>query len=87
MTLTETIQAALKSDKAIIGYRKSIKFIKLNKPKLIVTAENSPDNIRKELEHIAKISEIKVEIFDGSSKELGIVCGKPFPVTTLVIKG
>lgn len=87
MTLTETIQAALKTDKAIIGYRKSIKFIKSNTPKIIVIAKNSPESVRKEIEHNSKIAGVTVEIFEGSSKELGIVCGKPFPVTTLVIKG
>jgi large subunit ribosomal protein L30e len=87
MTLTETIQAALKANKVILGYKKSIKFIKSNTPKLIVIAKNSPEEIRKEIEHNAKIAGIKVDVFEGSSKELGIVCGKPFPVTTLVIKG
>jgi large subunit ribosomal protein L30e len=87
MTLTETIQTALKSGKAVVGYKKSIKFIKSNAPKVIVIAENSPEAVRKEIEHNAKIAGVKVEIFEGSSKELGIVCGKPFPVTTLVIKG
>jgi large subunit ribosomal protein L30e len=87
MSLTETIQAGLKAKKAIIGYRESIKFIKSNSPKIIVMAENSPERTRKEIEHNAKVSGVKVEIFNGSSKELGIVCGKPFPVTTLVIKG
>ncbi|MEM7821615.1 MAG: 50S ribosomal protein L30e [Candidatus Aenigmatarchaeota archaeon] len=87
MTLTEVIRTALKENKAIIGYRKSIKFIKLNTAKIIVVAKNSPEEIRKEIEHNAKIKGVKVEIFDGSSKELGVICGKPFPVTTLVIKG
>jgi large subunit ribosomal protein L30e len=87
MSLTETIQTAIKDNKAIIGYRKSIKFIKLYTPKLIVIAKNSPEVMRKEIEHCAKIKGVKVETFAGSSKELGIICGKPFPVTTLVIKG
>jgi large subunit ribosomal protein L30e len=87
MTLTEIIQNALKSNKIIIGYKKSIKFMKLNTPKLVIIAKNSPENIRKEIEHNAKMAGVKVEIFEGSSKELGIVCGKPFPITTLVIKG
>jgi large subunit ribosomal protein L30e len=87
MTLTETIQAALKANKTIVGYRKSIKFIKSNTPKLVVVAKNSPESVKKEIEHNAKTTGVKVEVFEGSSKELGIVCGKPFPVTTLVIKG
>jgi len=87
MTLTETIQEAIKSKKIIIGYKKSVKFIKLNTPKLIVISENIPEQMRREIEHSSKISNANVEIFDGTSKELGILCGKEFPISTLVIKG
>jgi large subunit ribosomal protein L30e len=86
MNLVKTIQEAIKNKKAIIGYRESIKYLKMNKAELIVIAENSPERIKKEIEHIAKIENIKLEKFK-TSKELGIICGKPFPVTTLVIKG
>lgn len=87
MSLTETIQSALKSGQAIIGYKESIRFIKVSTPKLIVIAKNTPEKIKKEIEHNAKIAKIKVEVFSGNSKELGVVCGRPFPVTTLIIKG
>jgi large subunit ribosomal protein L30e len=81
------IKDALKENKAILGYRESIKFLKLNKPKLVIIAENLPDERKKEIEHLCKISKVKLKIFKGSSKELGIICGKPFSVSVLVIKG
>lgn len=87
MTVQETIQAAIKSKNVVIGYRDSVKFIKVNAPKLIVISNNLPQGLRKEIEQNAKVSNMKVEIFNGDSKQLGIFCGKPFPVSTLVIKG
>ncbi len=86
MSLTDNIQTAIKSSKVIIGYNESINYIKTNTPKMIIVANNLPVIIRKELEHNAKISKTKFEIFDGTSRELGVVCGKPFPVTTIIIK-
>jgi large subunit ribosomal protein L30e len=85
--LTKIIQSAIKSNKIIIGYRESIKFIKTNSPKMIIIAKDAPEKIRKEIEDNAKIFEIEVKIFEGSCKDLGTICGKPFPVTTLAIKG
>jgi large subunit ribosomal protein L30e len=84
--LTLAIQDGVKSKKIIIGERETIRFIKVNSPKLIVTAKNISDQMRKEIEHNAKISNLKVEVFDGNSKELGMICGKQFPVSALVIK-
>lgn len=86
MDLTDEIQNAIKNNEVIIGYKKSIKFIKLSTPKLIVIAKNAPEKIRKEIEYNVRISKSRVEVFQGSSRELGILCGKPFPVTTLIIK-
>lgn len=86
MALEETIQSAIKSNKIIIGYNETINYIKTNSPKLIIIANNLTINMKKELEHNVKISKMKLEVFNGTSRELGIVCGKPFPVSTLAIK-
>jgi len=87
MNTHEIIQEAIKSKKIIIGYRNSIKFIKVNTPKLIVISNNLPESLRKEMEQNAKVGKMKMEVFDGSSRELGTFCGKPFPVSALVIEG
>lgn len=85
--LAEEIKSALKNDSAILGYRESVKFIKLNQSKLIVVSNNIPENMRKELEHVSSLSNSKLEIFDGNSREMGTFCGKPFPVSVIAIKG
>jgi len=84
--LNEEIKTALKANKAILGYRRSIRFIKLNRSQLIVMANNVPEQIKSEIEHVAKLSDSKFEIFNGNSRDLGIFCGKPFPVSVLTIK-
>lgn len=87
MSAQEMVQEALKSKKIVLGYRNSIKFIKVNTPKLIVISNNLPETLRKEIEQNAKVGKMKVEIFEGNSRELGTFCGKPFPVSALVIEG
>jgi len=86
MDLKEEIQKALKENNIIIGYRRSIKYIKTQKPRLVVIANNIPDNMRKEIEHNSKISGANLEMFNGSSVDLGVFCGKPFPISVIVIK-
>jgi large subunit ribosomal protein L30e len=86
MNLTEIILDAIKQKKVLFGYRQCMKEIKSGNPELIVIAKNIPENLRKEIEHNVKTFNLKMEIFDGSSKDLGTLCGKPFPISTLVIK-
>ncbi len=85
--LEDEIKEALKKNKAILGFKESLKFLKTGKPRLIVIAKNISEDFRKEIEYNAKIAKVKIKVFDGSSKELGTICGKPFPVSTIVIKG
>lgn len=78
------IQEAIKSGKAVTGYRRSVRYLKFNHPKLIVMAKNMEEKMRKGIEE--NTSDSKVEIFEGTSRELGIMCGKPFPISIVVIK-
>jgi len=87
MSTQDMIQEAVKSKKIILGYRNSIKFIKVKTPKLIVISNNLPESLRKEVEQNAKVGKMKLEVFNGTSRELGTFCGKPFPVSALVIEG
>lgn len=85
MSVVNDIQSAIKAGNVIMGYNNSLEFIKNDSPKLIVMANNIPDSKRDEVERDARLSGAKVEVFDGSSKDLGVICGKPFPVSLLVI--
>jgi len=86
MSVEEDVQSANKANRIVLGYRKSRNFIRMNDAKLMVLARNAPEKIKKEMEHDAKIAGVKVKMFDGSSKELGVLCGKPYPVSVLVVK-
>ncbi len=86
MTLNDEIQSGIKSNKVVIGYNEAVNYLKTNTPKMIIVANNLPISVRKEIEHNAKVSRTKFEIFAGTSRELGVICGKPFPVTTIILK-
>jgi len=84
--LLDQLKNALKEKNVIIGSRRTLKYLKLGNVKLVVISNNCPESIRKDMEYYAKMSKIKVEEFDGSAKQLGVSCGKPFPIAALSIK-
>jgi len=85
MTVQE-LRTALNNKNLIIGTKRTIKYLKIKNVKLVILANNCPENIKKDIEHYANLSEVKVETFDGTGKQLGIFCGKPFSITALAIK-
>jgi elongator complex protein 3 len=43
-------------------------------------------DIKKDIDYYSKLTGIKFENFDGTAKQLGIFCGKPFSIAVLAIK-
>jgi len=85
MDVDRGIRVAVDTGDVTLGSEKSIQSLKLGKGQLVVVAKNSPKEILEDVEYYSKLSEIPVHTFDGTSVELGSVCGKPFTVATLVI--
>ncbi|MBU0531894.1 50S ribosomal protein L30e [Candidatus Micrarchaeota archaeon] len=79
--ITNAVRLTVESGKVEFGARTSL----LGKAKLFVVAGNTPELIKEKVQKHAESSKIPIIQFDGSSIELGSVCGKPFPVSVLSI--
>ena len=84
--MTEELRNAINENRVVIGTKQAIKNLKLKNAKLIIVANNCPENIKRDIEYYSKLTGIKVENFDGTAKQLGIFCGKPFSIAVLAIK-
>ncbi|MDD5416876.1 MAG: 50S ribosomal protein L30e [Candidatus Aenigmarchaeota archaeon] len=84
--LTEQIKDALSGKKAIVGSKQTIKYLKLKQLKVVIVSTNCPADIKKDIQKYTEIAGIKLENFEGTSKQLGVICGKPFPIAVISIK-
>ncbi|MBU5689808.1 MAG: 50S ribosomal protein L30e [Candidatus Aenigmatarchaeota archaeon] len=87
MDLANLIREKVKKKEVVIGYNNVIKILKTGKPKMIVLANNIPQDRKDIIIHNAKIAKVEVKEFDNDNVNLGLVCGKPFSVSVLAIKG
>ena len=85
MDVDRGIRVAVDTGDVTLGSEKSIQSLKLGKGKLVVVAANAPKEIIEDVEYYANLSEIPSLVYDGSSVDLGSVCGKPFTVSTLIV--
>jgi len=81
----KALRIAIKSGKIIIGSKRTLEDMKKGRTKLIIVASNTPSEISQDVEYYAKLSKVPIYIYQGSSWDLGSVCGKPFMVSTLAI--
>ena len=85
MDVDRGIRVAVDTGDVTLGSEKSIQSLKLGKGQLVIVAQNAPKDIIEDVEYYAQLSEIPYYIYEGTSVDLGSVCGKPFTVATLIV--
>jgi large subunit ribosomal protein L30e len=79
--LEKTLKDAIKEDQCIIGTKQVLNSI--SKSKLVVLSKSIQTEMRQKIESDAKKSKIQTLTFNGTSVNLGKLCGLQFRVSTL----
>jgi large subunit ribosomal protein L30e len=82
----KAITTAVKTGKVVLGEKEATMSVKSGKAQMVMIASNIPNNLRDNLENYGKLSGIPIVTYEGSSLDLGRICGKRFPVGTLTVK-
>lgn len=85
MDIAFELRKALETGKVVIGSNKTVKLAKVGGAKLIIVAKNAPKDIKDDIYYYAKLSNIPVYEYEGTSVDLGTLLGKPFVVASLAI--
>ncbi|MEM2963819.1 MAG: 50S ribosomal protein L30e [Candidatus Anstonellales archaeon] len=83
--IAKQIRMCVETGKVGFGEREAIKASLLGSAKMIIISKNIKPQIKSDLEHNAKISNIPIVTFDGNGYELGSVCGVPYTVSAISI--
>jgi len=86
INVDKAIATAVKTGKVSLGAKNTVKNAKLGKSKLVIVASNCPKKVREDIEYYCQLSKVPLLVYDGSSINLGAVCGKPFTVSALSIR-
>ncbi len=69
----------------MIGTKSSIDALKRGVAQLLVVANNCPADAYNDIERYAKLTAVKIAMFNGTSWELGSTIGKPFMVSAIAV--
>ena len=86
MDLNKQISMVVKTGKVELGCSKATDAAKAGKARLIVIASNCPEPQKSSILYNAKVSEVPVYVYSGTSMDLGAACEKPFLVAALTVK-
>lgn len=85
MSVESELRIAIKTGKVVLGSKETMKVAARGQGKLIILANNCPDDVKKLITYYAKLSGIPTYVTSLSSWELGAACGKSFMVAALTV--
>jgi large subunit ribosomal protein L30e len=84
-SMNSRLKLVMKSGKAILGYKASIKSLRKQKSKMIIISTNCPHLRKSEVEYMAMLAKCQVHHYSGDNTALGTACGKFFNCSVLSI--
>eukprot|EP01036_Dinobryon_divergens_P044736 gene44736-59723_t len=79
------LQLVMRSGKAALGYKTTLKTLRGTKSKLVIISSNCPAIRKSEIEYYAMLSKCQVHHYAGNNSDLGTACGKYFRVSMLSV--
>jgi large subunit ribosomal protein L30e len=84
--IDKAIASAVKTGKVSFGAASAVQNAQTGKAKLIILASNCPEDVRGDVEHYSRLSDVPLMVYKGTSLDLAAVCGRPFSVSALSIR-
>ena len=81
INVEKSLIKAVKTGKVIIGANRTIDAAANGSAKMVILAANCPEDIKKRVQE----TNVPVLEYEGTSVELGPVCGKPFTIAAMAI--
>jgi len=81
INVDKSLIKAVKTGKVIFGANRTVEAAANGSAKIVVLALNCPEDIKKKTQE----TNVPIMEYEGTSVELGPVCGKPFTIAAMAI--
>ncbi|MEM3364575.1 MAG: 50S ribosomal protein L30e [Candidatus Micrarchaeia archaeon] len=85
MDVQKSIRMAVDTGEVLLGKNEAQRSLHAGKCKLVVLAQNLPSDVKLTIEKKARLAGIPYYVFEGTSSDLGGLCGKPYPISVMAV--
>ena len=86
MDVNKQISMVVKTGKVELGCKDATDAARAGKARLIVIASNCPEPHKSNILYNARLSEVPVYVYSGTSVDLGTACERPFLVAAIAVR-
>jgi large subunit ribosomal protein L30e len=81
----QQLRLALSTGRVQLGSKQAIRELRRGRARMAILSNNCPIKMKESIETYGKLGNIPVWNHEKDSVDLGILCGKPYPVSAIVI--
>lgn len=79
------LRMAINTGRVHLGSKMAVRELRRGRAKVAIISSNCPEEARERIENYGRLSGVPVVRHQKDSIDLGTLCGKPFPVSAIVI--
>ena len=83
--IDQELRLAISTGRVQLGSKTTIRELRRGRALLVIVSSNIPQESKKTLENFGKLENIPVIQHQKDSVDLGILCGRPYQVSAIVI--
>jgi len=84
--VNRAVLLAMNTGRVVLGTKSALESAKTGRAKLIILANNCPEEAVKEIEYYSSLTKIPLYMYKGSSTDLGVTCKKRYRVSTITVR-
>ena len=84
-SIDHELRLALSTGKVQLGSKTAVREMRRGRARMAILSSNCPAENAEAIETYGRLSEIPVLTHAKDSVDLGVLCGKPYPVSAMVI--
>jgi len=81
----QELRLAVSTGRVHLGSKMAAREMRRGRAKMAIISSNCPEETRESITNLGRLAEISVLEHPKDSLDLGVLCGKPFPVSAIVI--
>ena len=84
-SIDRELRMAISTGKVHFGSKMALRELLRGRIRMAIISSNCPSETRNRILEYGKLAEVPVVTHPKDSMELGVLCGKPFPISAIVI--
>ena len=81
----QQLRLALSTGRVQLGSKQAVRELRRGRARMAILSSNCPNEMKESIENYGKLGNIPILNHHKDSVDLGMLCGKPYPVSAIVI--